>query len=169
MASERMNEQLNLQIAQELTAAYYYLALSAFSESKNFSGAGKFFRMQFDEELGHAMKLFDYVLKRPSCEVKLHGLEEPVVQCNTLLDAFEIALGKEKETTQSIYRLMDLATEEHDYATLTMLNWFAEEQAEEEATMQYFTDRLQMVGEDGTGLLMVDSELGQRQPDAAAE
>lgn len=169
MLSERMLEQLNRQIAQELTAAYYYLALSAFSESKNFGGAGKFFRLQFNEELAHAMKLIDYVIQRQSGEVEFHTLKGPSVQCDSLLEAFETAAIQEKKTTESIYQLMDLASEDHDYTTLTLLNWFAEEQAEEEATMQYFVDRLQMVGEDGTGLLMLDNEMGTRQPEAAAE
>lgn len=163
MLSQKMLEELNRQIKQEFTSAYYYLALCAYSELNNFNGAGKFFRLQYQEELSHALKLFDYVVTRRSGHVQLYAISEPKLRCDSLLQAFEAALANEQETTKGIYRVMDLAHKEHDYATMTLLNWFAEEQAEEEALMQRFTDRLRLVGDSGPGLLLIDNELGQRQ------
>jgi ferritin len=86
-----------------------------------------------------------------------------------LLEAFEVSLKNEQATTEGIHQVLDLAHNERDYATMTLLNWFAEEQAEEEALMQYFTERLRMVGNEGSGLLLVDNELSQRKSDPAEE
>jgi ferritin len=169
MLSKKMLEEFNRQIKQEFSSAYYYLGLAGFAELNNFTGGAKFFRMQYEEELVHALKLFDYVVQRRDGHVELRALSAVKIECTSLLEAFEVSLKNEQATTEGIHQVLDLAHNERDYATMTLLNWFAEEQAEEEALMQYFTERLRMVGNEGSGLLLVDNELSQRESNPAEE
>ncbi len=167
MVSQQMLDELNRQINRELFAAYYYLAICAYCESQEMTGAAGFFRVQAKEELEHAMKIFDYVVKRRNGEVDLQAIKECSTQFKSLREAFEAALKNEQDTTKGIYQVMDLAHKERDYATITLLNWFAEEQAEEESLMEHYVNRLRMVGEDGSGLLLIDNELGSRRTDSS--
>ena len=167
MLSDKMLSELSRQINQEFSSAYYYLGLCGYCELCDFSGAAKFFKLQYNEELMHAMKLFDYVVQRHSGEVKLADIKTPKMKVDSLKDAFDLALKNEQETTKGVYKVLDLVHDERDYATRTLMNWFAEEQAEEESLMEHYVKRLRLVGTDGPGLLMIDNELGQRQPAAA--
>ncbi len=167
MLSKQMLNELNNQIRTEWQAAYYYLGISGYCELNNFKGGAHFFRLQQAEEIDHAMKIFDYVVGRRQGEVTLQALEEPAIVFASLREAFEGALRSEQATTQNIARILEMAHDKKDYATVNLLNWFADEQAEEEAMMDYFVDRLTLVGNDGTGLLMVDNELLGREADAA--
>jgi ferritin len=164
MLTENMHSALNQQINREFQAGYLYLATSAYAELANFTGAAKFFRIQAQEELGHAMRLFDYALTRQNAEVELLPIESAISKCESLHEAFERALESEQQTTESIRKLLTQAHDERDYATVNLLNWFAEEQAEEESLMQGILHRLEMVGDDGAGLLLIDHELGERGP-----
>ncbi len=159
MLSERILKELNDQIRIEWQSAYAYLAASAYCENHNFKGGAHFFRLQHEEEMVHAMKVFDYVLTRRNGTIQLQPIDSPCKEFDSLLSVFEYALENEMRNTDSIQQILKFAHEEHDYMTVTVLNWFAEEQAEEEDLMDYFVDRLKMVGEDGPGLLLVDNEV----------
>lgn len=158
------NDQINL----ELASSYAYLQMAAFLEEENLPGMSAWMRLQAEEERIHAMKFFDFVLERDG-HVELTSIAAPGLLLNTALSAFEASLGHERKVTASINNLYALATDERDFASYPLLNWFVEEQIEEEATVGLIVEQLKMIGEDRTALLMLDRELGVRQPTAEGE
>ena len=162
--SKKMQEAINGQINEELYSAYLYLSMSADFSTKNFSGFANWMRVQAGEELEHAMKFYEYVLERGGV-VDLHAIAEPPKEWNSPLEAFKAAYGHEKYITDKINNLMELAISENDYATINMLQWFVNEQVEEEASTDEVVERLRMTGDTGGGLFMLDRELGQRKSD----
>lgn len=161
MLSPHITEELNEQIKVEYFSAYYYLSMAAWCESENLGGAAKFFKLQASEECGHAMKFFGYICDQ-GCRVVLKALDAPPKDFHSLADMFELALNHEKFVTKRIYGLMDLATQEKEYATVSFLRQLIDEQVEEEASMDKYVKTLQRVGKDGAALLFIDSQLGQR-------
>lgn len=166
MLSQGIQEAINEQIHHELHSAYVYLSMSAYLEAANFTGFAQWMRMQSKEELLHAMKLFDYVNDRNG-RVTLKALEQPPTNFKSVLDVFENALQHEMKVTRMIHSLYELATKENDYATQVALQWFINEQVEEEATATTVVDRLKIAGNDGAALLILDNEMGARQGEEA--
>ncbi|HET9441106.1 MAG TPA: ferritin [Longimicrobiales bacterium] len=166
MLSQGIQDAINDQIHHELHSAYVYLSMSAYLEAANFAGFAQWMRMQAREEVNHGMKLFDYVNDRNG-HVTLKALEQPPVNFKSALDVFEHALEHEKKVTSMIHSLYALATKENDYATQVALQWFINEQVEEEATATKVVDRLKIAGNDGAALLLLDRELGSRQAEGA--
>lgn len=166
MLSQGIQDAINDQIHHELHSAYVYLSMSAYLEAANFTGFAQWMRMQAREEVNHGMKLFDYVNDRNG-RVTLKALEQPPVNFKSALDVFEHALEHEKKVTSMIHSLYALATKENDYATQVALQWFINEQVEEEATATKVVDRLKIAGNDGAALLLLDRELGSRQAEGA--
>jgi len=162
MLKKAVEEAINEQIKQEFSSAYVYLAMSAYFESKNFAGFAKWMRLQHEEELAHAMRLFDYVHDRGG-QVALHGIEPPPTDFSGPLDVFEQALTAERTVTQLINDLYRLAGDEKDPATEVALEWFISEQVEEEKTAEEIVEKLKLIGNNGMGLFMLDQELGARQ------
>jgi ferritin len=162
MLSQGIQEAINDQIHHELHSAYVYLSMSAYLEAANFTGFAQWMRMQSKEEVLHGMKLFDYVNDRNG-RVTLKALEQPPTNFKSVLDVFENALQHEMKVTRMIHSLYALATQENDYATQVALQWFINEQVEEEATATKMVDRLKIAGNDGTALLILDNEMGSRQ------
>ncbi|WP_077368713.1 ferritin [Anaerosalibacter sp. Marseille-P3206] len=161
MLSKRLLEELNLQIKYELYSAHYYLAMAAYCASEDLSGFENFFKVQAEEEKFHAMKFFDFVNEMDGT-VKILGLEEPENDFESVTDVFKKALEHEKFVTSRIYKLMDIATEEKEHATISLLKWFVDEQIEEENSMKSILTRLERMGENSHGLYMLDQELSQR-------
>lgn len=164
--SKGIQEAINDQIHHEFHSAYVYLAMSAYLEAANFTGFAKWMRLQAGEEVGHAMRLFDFVNDRNG-RVQLRALEQPPANFNSVLDTFEQALQHEQKVTSMIHSLYALATNENDYATQVALEWFIREQVEEESTATKVVERLKIAGNDGAALLMLDNELGARQAEPA--
>ena len=162
MLSQGIQEAINDQIHHELHSAYTYLSMSAYLDAANFTGFAQWMRMQSKEEVVHAMKLFDYVNDRNG-RVTLKGLEQPAANFKSILDVFEGALAHEQKVTRMIHDLYALATKENDYATQVQLQWFINEQVEEEATAMSVVDRLKIAGNDGAALLILDQQMGSRQ------
>jgi ferritin len=162
MLSQGIQEAINDQIHHEFHSAYVYLSMSAYLDAANFTGFAQWMRMQAKEEVNHAMKLFDYVNNRNG-RVTLKALEQPPVNFKSVLDTFEHALQHEIKVTQMIHSLYALVTRENDYATQVALQWFINEQVEEEATATSVVDRLKIAGNDGAALLLLDREMGARQ------
>jgi len=155
---------LNDQIANELQAAYQYLAMAAYFTRENLDGFARWMMAQREEEVGHAMRIFDYVNDRDA-RVELGRLEKPQSDFDSPLDAFEHAYEHERSVTKQIHALFEKAADEKDYPTQTLLQWFITEQVEEEATALHIVEQLKMVGDSSAGLLMLDRELGARGPD----
>ncbi len=162
--NEAIQKALNDQIGLELESAYAYLAMSAHLDNHNFAGFSVWMRLQAQEELGHAMRLFDYMLER-GCAVSLPAVDAPSDELDSPLSTFEIALAHERKVTASIHALYDLAREHKDYATELQLQWFVTEQVEEEASASLAVEKLRRAGTDHPALLMLDAEFGARQPE----
>jgi len=158
---------VNAQINAELESAYLYLAMSAKMEQKNLPGIAQWLRIQWDEEVVHAMKFYDFLLHRDA-PVQLEALGRPEVSVNTPLQAFEAVLEHEKYITDRISKLYDLAAKETDYPLQSLLQWFVDEQVEEEENARAAIDALRLVGDSGPGLFLFDREMGSRKPDRAA-
>ena len=161
MLSQALEKAINDQIKNELDSAYVYLSMSAYLESIHLSGAARWMRLQSREEASHAMKLFDYVLERGG-RVALQAIEQPPQKFKSPLDVFEQALEHERKVTGMIHGLYDLASKERDYATQVMLQWFIEEQVEEEKSAGDVVEQLTMVKDEPAALFMLDKQLGER-------
>lgn len=168
MLSSKMQSALNKQINEEFHSAYVYLAMSAACDSKGLPGFGNWFKMQYHEELEHAMKFFEYVIERDG-EIQLTAIAGPDLGEETPLSLFEKALGHEQHITKCIFELKDLAKAESDHATDVFLEWFVTEQVEEEANAKGVIDQLRLVDGNPSGLFMIDRELAARKPESEAE
>ncbi len=164
MLSEKIQQALNRQITFEYAASYTYLAIAAYFESLSLTGFAHWFRVQSDEERGHALRFFDYVNDRGG-RVMLGAIEEPQNEFSSPLDAFEQALAHEQRVTAAIHGIYALAEQERDYATMSMLKWFIDEQVEEEKSAEEIIQHLKLIGNDGVGLLMLDRKLAERSDD----
>lgn len=160
--SEKMVKALNRQINAEIYSAYLYLSMAAYFESVGLKGFANWMKVQWQEELTHAMRIYEYVVERGG-KVKLYAIEEPPADWESPLSAFEAAYNHEVKVTKMINELVELAMDEKDYATYNMLQWFVAEQVEEESSVSEIVDKLKLIGNDGRGLLMVDRELAVRQ------
>jgi ferritin len=152
---------LNEQINAELHSAYIYLAMSAHFAEQNFDGFAHWMRHQADEEMEHAMKLFDYVLERGG-HVELKAVAAPAKKFGTPLQAFETALAHEKKISGMIRDLFELSRKKSDYASELHLGWFITEQVEEEDNAGKAVEKLRMAGESTAALLMLDQQFGKR-------
>jgi ferritin len=161
MIDEKMQDALNNQLNAELYSAYLYLSMSAYFHSVNLGGFANWMRVQWEEELAHALKFYDYVNERGG-RVVLHAVEAPPSEWDSPLAVFEHVYQHEQKVTGMINKLVDLAVEARDHATNNFLQWFVSEQVEEEASADEVVQRLKLVGDDPSGLFMIDRELAQR-------
>jgi ferritin len=170
MISEKLMQALNEQIKYEFFSANLYLAMAAYSASEDLNGFANFFKVQAEEEKFHAMKFFDYVIEMGG-RVTMPALDEPENNYVSVLDAFKKGYEHEQFVTQRIYKLMDLAMEEREHATISFLKWFIDEQVEEESTFSSLVKKLERISDNSNALYMLDAELAQRTftPPAATE
>ncbi|MGI6454084.1 MAG: ferritin [bacterium] len=161
MISEKMLQALNRQINNELYSAYLYYSMAAYFEDQNLFGFANWFKVQTKEELFHADKIYQYVNDRNG-RVILEAIAAPPTTWNSLLTAFEDALKHEMEVTKMINELVDLSLAERDYPTNHFLQWFLGEQIEEEASASQLVEKMKLVGDDRSGLFLLDQELGSR-------
>lgn len=161
MLKERVENALNEQIQRELASAYLYLSMVAYFDDANLPGFAHWMRMQSEEEREHGMRLFDHVLERGG-QPRLKALDQPPTDFDSPFDAVEQALDHERKITEFIHELYALAVEEQDYATQSEMQWFVEEQVEEEQSAEDLVAALRQAGDDSAALFMLDRELGQR-------
>ncbi|MFN2217006.1 MAG: ferritin [Anaerolineae bacterium] len=160
--SKKMQDALNEQIREELASAYIYLSMAAYCESINLHGFAHWMQAQSNEEMEHAMKFYGYIHERGG-RVVLEALEQPPVEFAGPVDVFEKTLAHEQYITGRIHKLYALAAEEKDYASLGLLQWYVDEQVEEESNATEILDILKMIGDKGQALFMVDRQLGSRE------
>jgi ferritin len=153
------------QIANEFGASFSYLAMAGWCEHHKFMGAGHWLRLQSQEEHGHAMKLFNFVLAR-NHPVALPGIPKPRSEFASIVEVFERALAQEQEVSRQIDALYELAFNEKVFAAMAELQWFITEQVEEEKSVREIVAKFQMVHHDPSSLLDLDRELGARGPEA---
>jgi ferritin len=161
MVKEKVQNSLNEQLNAELYSSYEYLAMAAYFESENLSGFAKWMTLQSQEEYGHAMKFYNYLLQAGG-KINLTQINSPKVGWSSAEEVFKDTFKHEQKVTKSIYALVDLAIAEKDHATSIFLQWFVTEQVEEEATALKILDRIKLVADNMSGLLFLDHELGQR-------
>jgi ferritin len=159
--SKKMQDAINEQIREELASAYIYLSMAAYCESINLQGFAHWMQAQSNEEMEHAMKFYGYVHERGG-RVVLEALEQPPTEFEGPVDVFEKTLAHEQYITDRIHKLYALAVEENDYASLGILQWFVDEQVEEENSATEILDILKMIGDKGQALFMLDRQLGSR-------
>jgi ferritin len=161
MISKKVEKALNEQLNAELYSAYLYLSMAAWFESQNLPGCAAWMRIQTREENTHAMKFFGFVNERRG-RVTLKAIEEPAKEWKSPLAAFEAALEHEQYITGRIDDLVNLAATEKDHATAAFLQWFVNEQVEEEASVDRIVQQFKMANNAPGALLMLDHELGER-------
>src|SRR5215213_1477652 len=152
---------INEQINSEFEASYTYLAMAAFCDQQKFLGAAKWLRLQSDEERGHALKLFDFVLARDG-KVDPKNIDKPQADFDSLGAVFEQALKHEQRVTGQINGLYELCFTQKAFAEMTELQWFLTEQVEEEKTAREIVAKFQLVKNDPSAILDLDRELGSR-------
>jgi ferritin len=156
-----MEKALNEQINAEMYSAYLYLSMESYFMSLNLNGFANWMRVQVQEELTHAMKIYDFVNER-SGKVVLKSIAAPQAEWKSPLAVFEVTYKHEQKVTGLINELVNLAVKEKDHATNVFLQWFVSEQVEEESAAQKITQQLKMLEKTPAGILMLDHELGQR-------
>lgn len=157
----KLADAINDQITLEIQAAIVYRQLAIEMDVHDLPGISGWFLAQSGEELVHAQKFTSHMTDRDAAP-KIGTITAPDVTINTVLEAFEASLAHEKKVSESIRNLYRLAQQEGDIDSIPLLNWFIEEQLEEEATVGEIIGRVRLIGSDGNGLLRLDSELGAR-------
>ncbi len=161
MLSKKMAEALNEQINKEMYSAYLYLSISVYADFKGLQGFANWYRVQYQEEMDHAMRIYTYVQEQ-GAQVKLKAIDEPPNDFGTPLQMVEKTLKHEQFVTQLINNLVDLAMKEKDHASQIFLQWFVSEQVEEESNVNEILDKIKLAGQEGNGIFMVDKELAAR-------
>ena len=158
---KKMENALNKQVNAEMYSSYLYLAMESYFQSISLSGFAKWMRGQVQEEMFHGMKIYDYVHERGG-RMEFEAIAKPQTQWDSPLAAFEHILAHEEGVTELINNLIDVSLDVRDHAAKAFLDWFIIEQVEEEATVGGIVDRLRLIGDDSSGLFLLDSELAKR-------
>lgn len=168
MLSKRMETAINHQINLEIQSALQYLQMSAYFSQENLNGFAHWMRIQYQEELMHAGKLFDYVIRRDG-NVVIEAIAAPPKSWKSTLTACQAGYQAEVNNTKQINSLMDQAIKENDHATRVILEWFIEEQVEEESSANNLIEQVKLAGDSSGAILLLDRELGGRQAEPASE
>jgi ferritin len=161
MLSPQLQDALNEQINAEMWSAYLYLSMAMHFEAEGRSGIANWFNVQFREELAHAEIFRNYVNSRGG-RVILKAIDAVPTTWQNALDAFKYTLAHEQKVTSLINNLYALAETEKDYATRGRLDWFVNEQVEEEDNCRKLIDRLNLIGDNGLAHYTLDQELAAR-------
>ena len=153
---------MNNQVQAEFYSAQLYLAMSAYCDSENLKGFAHWLRVQYQEETSHGLKFVDHILERGG-GVVLKAVDAPPAKFGTPLKVFEEVLAHEKKVTALINKLYEMAIAEKDYASQIFLQWFVNEQVEEEGNANEILGKLKMIGDKSAGaVLYLDKELKKR-------
>ncbi len=161
MLNKKVEKAINDQLNAELHSAYIYYSMSAYFEDKSLKGFGSWMRVQAQEELFHVAKFYQYIIDRGG-RVLLQSIDAVETDWESPIAVFENAYRHECYISDRINKLVALAREENDTPTENFLQWFVEEQVEEEATADEKVQELKLIGGEGHGLFMIDREAGQR-------
>ena len=161
MLSQKLHEAMNAQVNAELWSAYLYLAMSLDAEAKGYKGVANWFYVQFQEEQAHARIFMNYMNSRDA-KVELMPIEAVPAVWDSVLDMFKQTLEHEKKVTSLINNLAAIANEDRDYASVNRLNWFIDEQVEEEESAREMIGTVAAVEDNKYGMYMRDKELAAR-------
>jgi len=168
MINAKMEQLLNEQFHREMGAAMQYLAISSYFEDQNLDGFAHFFRLQAQEEMGHAMKQFDY-LHTVGGKITMQAIPQARAEFGGYVEAVEFSLHQEEQVTQDINHLMKNAVELGDFATQNFLQWFVEEQVEEEDVVRTMLAKTRMVDGNSSALYLLNEELKNRKAEPGAD
>jgi len=161
MVSEKLRQELDMQMKYEFHSSYLYLSMAAYCATINYDGFEQFMLAQVDEEKFHIMKFYNY-LKERNVSMTFPSIEAPKHTFTSIENLFTEALAHEQFVTSRIYKLMDIASEEKEHATISFLQWFIDEQVEEEKLFEDWVNKIKQVEGNGFGLLMLSEQAGQR-------
>ena len=156
--SKTIEAALNRQIEMEGNSSNFYLGIAYWCDHHALAGCKEFFLRQFDEERMHMMKIYEYLSDAGNYPVTC-GLDKPRVDFSSIKQVFEAVLEQERKVTRSIHEIVKLCYEESDFSTLHFLQWYVEEQREEEVLIQSILDRIEVIGEGSQSLYFVDQEV----------
>ena len=162
MITDKMQAALNAQMNAEMYSSYLYLSMAAYFESRNLQGFAHWMHQQAKEEWVHAMKFYKFINDRMG-RVIVREIEAPKTEWASPLEVFEDVAAHEAKVTALIGKLVEQAAAEKDHATAVFLNWFVQEQVEEEASADYIVQTLRAVGDSVGGLYQLDHRLGKRE------
>lgn len=168
MISNKMADRINLQINREMYSAYLYLAMAAAMTEKGYLGIGRWLTIQYHEEMFHAMKFAKY-LEDQGAAVKYAQIDTPVFSETGVKEIFQHILRHEQSVTASIREMVELARAEKDYATENLLQWYIDEQVEEEKNDTEILQIIDLLGNSAQGLYMLNIELGKRENNAVLD
>lgn len=162
--SKELEAVLNAQVNMELGAAHQYQAMSAYFESRGLEGLAKWMAEHASEEMEHYKKFYEYILKRGG-KVVFEALEKPVNDFSNVKEVFEAALHHEEKVTAAIEEIYKLARKLEDFGAETFLNWFVDEQEEEEELVQKVIDKIELLDVDNNNvsLYLFDKEMGNQE------
>ncbi len=164
MIGQKMQDAMNAQIKAELESAYLYLSMAAYFERSNLPGFAHWMRVQYSEEVKHAMKFFDHLLERGG-QVVLQGLAQPENNFSSAQQIFEKTYSHEQLVTSLINKLYELALAEKDYPAQVLLQWYINEQVEEEASASHILETLKMAEGKSYAVVALDHQMGKREDD----
>jgi ferritin len=167
MVSNEVQDAINAQIGREFYAAYLYLGMMAYFESRSLTGFGHWMRQQAQEEAAHAMRLVDFLLDRGG-HLELQAIERPTVDFDSPLAVMRAALAHERMVTGTINELYAVAVQHNDYPAQVLMQWFVSEQVEEEKNAGEIVDQLELAGGSASALLVLDGRLAERNPETPA-
>ncbi len=167
MFVKKLDTAMSKQFNMELYSSYLYLSAAAYLHTKNLEGFAHWMRLQAQEELTHAAKIFDYIIERDG-NLVLTDVKAPTATFKSPLAACEAALAHEKKNSKQLNDLMDIAIAAKDHAAAAFLQWFVDEQVEEESQTTQLVENVKMVKDSGGALFMLDRELAKRQLTPAA-
>jgi len=159
--NKKLVDEINQQIMYEFYSKHFYLSMAAYAGQNDLAGFENWFLVQGEEENFHAMKFYNYLHTRDE-EVVIKGFEDPPPKFDSLLAALEEGLEHEKFVTGRINLLMSIALEQKDFAAVNFINWYVDEQVEEEESFSTMIGKIKLVGKVGMGLYELDKEAGAR-------
>lgn len=165
MLSQSLQDALNEQVKNEFYSAHVYLSMASWFEANALPGFANWMRVQYQEELTHGLKIFDFINDRDG-RALVYGFDSPPAEWKAPLDVFENSYHHEQKVTAMINNLYQLAVKENDYPTIVLLQWFISEQVEEEKNAKLIVDQLKLAGDSSSALLILDREMGARSPEA---
>ncbi len=161
MLKKKIEVALNNQLNNEFYSAYLYISMAGYFEHMSLAGFSNWMKVQYQEENSHTMKFFRYINERGG-KVVLKGVKVPPSSWKSPLNVFELTLKHEEEVTENINELLDISMKEKDHATTNFLQWYIEEQVEEEANVSNIIAQLKMIKGSNESLFLLDKDLAQR-------
>lgn len=161
MLSDQLLKALNEQMNYEFFSSQVYLSMASYCAAESFDGFANFFEVQAEEEKFHAMKIYRFI-NTLGKRAFVTGMQDPIVDFDSIRDAFEKGYAQEKEVTRRIYALSDIAMNEREHATINFLKWFIDEQIEEEALFDNIVHKLKLIEKDSNAIFMLDAEFANR-------